>query len=559
MSSFFNPFKDYNQYAKDVVEGRIVACEAVILACKRHISWFDRDDIYFDEETVDKYIRFVNKMKHSTGIFAKQPFILLPWQSFAFANIYGWKWKSNGYRVTKKVFMFMSRKNAKTSTAAALALIGALIDNEPNAEVACVANNSKQAAICFEQIKNYAESIDPKSKIFKKFRHNINVPMTKSHIDVYSSDSMGLDGYNVSLGIVDELHSQKDWSLYNVLVSSQAMRTQPLMCVLTTAGFLVGESYPCYSMWVTCKQILRGIKKDDTQFALIYELDEGDNWLDEKNWIKCSPSLGTTVRYEYMREQVNDALNNTSLEVGIKTKNFNIWCQSSTIWLSHDKIQKVMQEVNLDDYKDEIAFGGTDLSVVCDLTAHAVCIPPNPDRELNSDKFIFKTWLYIPEEALETSSNKEIYKEWIRRGWAIKTAGNVVDYDYILKDQLENYKKLYMMEIGYDSYNATQYVIKAEEEGLPMTAYSQTLSSFNKPTKFFEMLVRSEKCIIDSNPAVDWCFANCELMIDHLENCKPVKANGEKNNKIDASIAIIEALGCYLNSKWFQPEMFIIK
>ena len=558
MSSFFNPFKDYNQYAKDVVEGRIIACEAVILACKRHISWFDRDDIYFDEETVDKYIRFVNKMKHSTGIFAKQPFILLPWQSFAFANIYGWKWKSNGYRVTKKVFMFMSRKNAKTSTAAALALIGALIDNEPNAEVACVANNSKQAAICFEQIKNYAESIDPKSKIFKKFRHNINVPMTKSHIDVYSSDSMGLDGYNVSLGIVDELHSQKDWSLYNVLVSSQAMRTQPLMCVLTTAGFLVGESYPCYSMWVTCKQILRGIKKDDTQFALIYELDEGDCWLDEKNWIKCSPSLGTTVRYEYMREQVNDALNNTSLEVGIKTKNFNIWCQSSTIWLSHDKIQKVMQEVNLDDYKDDIAFGGTDLSVVCDLTAHAVCIPPNPDRELNGDKFIFKAWLYIPEEALETSSNKEIYKEWIRRGWAIKTSGNVVDYDYILKDQLQNYSKLQMIDVGYDSYNASMYVIKAEEAGLPMVAYSQTLSSFNRPTKFFEMLVRSEKCIIDSNPAVDWCFANCELMIDHLENCKPVKANGEKNNKIDASIAILESLGCYLNSKYFSPEIWVI-
>ena len=115
-----------------------------------------------------------------------------------------------------------------------------------------------------------------------------------------------------------------------------------------------------------------------------------------------------------------------------------------------------------------------------------------------------------------------------------------------------------MIDVGYDSYNASMYVIKAEEAGLPMVAYSQTLSSFNKPTKFFEMLVRSEKCIIDSNPAVDWCFANCELMIDHLENCKPVKANGEKNNKIDASIAILESLGCHLNSKYFSPESWVI-
>ena len=550
--------KPYTQYALDVINGKITACEAVKLACERYISWFDRDDIYFDYETVDKYIRFVNKMKHTTGIFANQNFILLPWQAFAFANIYGWKWKSNGYRVTKKVFMFMSRKNAKTSTAAALALIGALIDNEPNAEVACVANNSKQAAICFEQIKNYAESIDPKSKIFKKFRHNINIPMTKSHIDVYSSDSMGLDGYNVSLGIVDELHSQKDWGLYNVLVSSQAMRTQPLMCVLTTAGFLIGESYPCYSMYVTCKQILKGIKQDDTQFALIYELDEGDDWLDEKNWIKCSPSLGTTVRYEYMREQVNDALNNTSLEIGIKTKNFNMWCQSSDVWLSHEKIQNVMETVNLDDYENELAYGGCDLSVVCDLTAHSVCIPPNPERKLNPDKFIFKSWLYVPSEALENSPNKEIYKEWIRRHWAFKTSGNVVDYNHILKDQLEVNKKLYIADYGYDSYNATQWAINAEEQGLPLTAYSQTLGSFNKPTKLFEMLVRSGKCIIDANPAVEWCFGNVELMFDHQENCKPTKSNGDKNNKIDSVISMLEALGCYLNSKNFDPTAWVI-
>ena len=111
-------------------------------------------------------------------------------------------------------------------------------------------------------------------------------------------------------------------------------------------------------------------------------------------------------------------------------------------------------------------------------------------------------------------------------------AGYVVDYDYILKEQIDINKKLYVAEIGYDSWNATQYVINAEQAGLPMAVYSQTLGSFNKPTKFFEMLIRSGKCIIDANPALDWMFANVELREDHYENVKPVKANGEKNNKI---------------------------
>lgn len=556
--NYFNTLKTYNRYAQDVVEGRIVACESIKLACKRYISWFDRDDIEFDYDDVDRKIDLVRKMKHSTGVHARTNFELLPWQQFAFAGIFGWKWKDSGYRVTKKALLFVARKNGKTALAAALALCCAIADKENGAEVDIVANNAKQAEICYDQTKNYAESIDPKGKLFKRFRRDIKIPVTKSVIQVHSSDSMGLDGWNTSTAIIDEFHAAKDWGLYNVLISSMGMRTQPLMLIITTAGFLVGETYPCYSMYSTCKQILNNIKEDDTMFSLLYELDEDDDWQDENNWIKCSPSLGQTVRYEYMREQIQDAVNNTSLEVGVRTKNLNQFMQSSNIWISRDYIQKNMQEVNLEEYRDEIAFGGCDLSVVCDLTAHSVCIPPNPDRPVNPDKFIFKTWLYIPEEAIENSSNKEYYKEWIRRGWAIKTAGNVVDYEHILKDQLEVSRTISFVDYGYDQYNASSWAITAEQSGLPLCIYGQSIGHFNGPTKFFEMLVRSGKCIIDTNPAVDWCFGNVELMIDHNENTKPAKANGDKNAKIDPVISMLEALGCYLNSRYYSPEAWIL-
>ena len=556
--NYFNPLKTYNKYAQDVVEGRIVACESIKLACKRYISWFDRDDIEFDYDDVDKKIDLVRKMKHSKGIHARTNFELLPWQQFAFAGIFGWKWKDSGYRVTKKALLFVARKNGKTALAAALALCCAIADKENGAEVDIVANNAKQAEICYDQTKNYAESIDPKGKLFKRFRRDIKIPVTKSVIQVHSSDSMGLDGWNTSTAIIDEFHAAKDWRLYDVLISSMGMRTQPLMLIITTAGFLVGETYPCYSMYSICKQILNNIKEDDTMFSLLYELDEDDDWKDEKNWIKCSPSLGQTVRYDYMREQIQDAVNNTSLEVGVRTKNLNQFMQSSNIWISRDYIQKNMQEVNLEEYRDEIAFGGCDLSVVCDLTAHSVCIPPNSDRLVNPDKFIFKTGLYIPEEAIENSSNKEYYKEWIRRGWAIKTAGNVVDYEHILKDQLEVSRTISFVDYGYDQYNASSWAITAEQSGLPLCIYGQSIGHFNGPTKFFEMLVRSRKCIIDTNPAVDWCFGNVELMIDHNENTKPAKANGDKNAKIDPVISMLEALGCYLNSRYYSPTAWIL-
>ena len=549
--------KIYIKYAQDIVDGNITACENIILACKRFLSWFERDDMYFDYSDVDQKIRFVAKMKHSTGIHNRQPFILLPWQQWCFASIFGWKWTSNNLRVTENVMMFMARKNGKTATCAAIALVAAVCDKEASPEIEFVANNSQQAAIGFTQTKDYAESLDPKKKIFKRFRSEIRIPPVKGTIKVLASDSMGLDGYNSSLFILDEMHAQRNWDLYNVLRSSQGMRQQPLAIVITTAGFLL-NGYPCYEMRQTCTEILRGLKQDDSFFAALYELDEDDDWKDESTWIKANPSLGQTVRYEYLRGQVQQATNNTSLEIGVKTKNFNLFCQSADVWITDTYIQNSSQRVDVSKLIGEYAYMGVDLSAISDLTCTSVMFTPNKFREYYPDKYIFKTFVYIPEEAFETSINAELYKQWKRQGYVTMTSGNVVDYDYILLDQKQVMQDTTLQGVYYDSWNATQWAINATNEGLPLEPYSQALGNFNKPTKLFEMLIKSGKVIIDDNPCVRWCFGNVELKTDWNENCKPIKSAGDKNKKIDPVISMLEALGGYLNSPHYQPEVFTL-
>ena len=549
--------KIYIKYAQDIVDGNITACENIILACKRFLSWFERDDMYFDYSDVDQKIRFVAKMKHSTGIHNRQPFILLPWQQWCFASIFGWKWTSNNLRVTENVMMFMARKNGKTATCAAIALVAAVCDKEASPEIEFVANNSQQAAIGFTQTKDYAESLDPKKKIFKRFRSEIRIPPVKGTIKVLASDSMGLDGYNSSLFILDEMHAQRNWDLYNVLRSSQGMRQQPLAIVITTAGFLL-NGYPCYEMRQTCTEILRGLKQDDSFFAALYELDEDDDWKDESTWIKANPSLGQTVRYEYLRGQVQQATNNTSLEIGVKTKNFNLFCQSADVWITDTYIQNSSQRVDVSKLIGEYAYMGVDLSAISDLTCTSVMFPPNKFREYYPDKYIFKTFVYIPEEAFDTSINAELYKQWKRQGYVTMTSGNVVDYDYILLDQKQVMQDTTLQGVYYDSWNATQWAINATNEGLPLEPYSQALGNFNKPTKLFEMLIKSGKVIIDDNPCVRWCFGNVELKTDWNENCKPIKSAGDKNKKIDPVISMLEALGGYLNSPHYQPEVFTL-
>lgn len=550
--SEYNISKVYIQYVEDILGKRIASCEAIFLACKQFKERFKRDDMYFDYADVDRRIKFVGKMKHWTGVHNGKNFILLPWQQFAFAGIFGWKWKSNGTRVTKNVLIMPVRKTGKTTLMAAIALVMATIDGENGAECDFIANSRTQANLGFTACKNLAESIDPNKLLYQRYRDTIKVPYTKSVIQVLCSDSMTLDGYNSSCTLIDEFHAARDWELYNVMKSSQGMRLQPLTIVCTTAGFLL-DGFPLYEMRKVCIDILKGVKIDDTQFSLIYELDDKDDYTDPKNWIKCCPSLGQTVFQSYIEDQVAAAKNNTALELGIKTKNFNIFCQSVETWIPNEYIKSCMDKVELEKLKGEYCYGAADLSAVSDLTCTTIMFPPNESRDYYPDKFIFKTLIYIPESALDESINKNMYKHWISKKEAILTEGNVVDYDHILKDQTELMEDYPYSVFCYDQWNASQWSINATNAGLPLEPYSQSLGAFNKPTKYLEMLIRSGRCVIDKNTAIIWCFNNVRLKVDYNANVKPDKNTPEQ--KIDPCISMCMALGGYLDQGGIDVEI----
>ena len=180
-------------------------------------------------------------------------------------------------------------------------------------------------------------------------------------------------------------------------------------------------------------------------------------------------------------------------------------------------------------------------------TSTTIMFPPDPNRAKWPDKFVFKSYVYLPESCLEESQNNELYRQWVKDKHLILTSGNVVDYDYILKDQKQLYEETYMINVAYDSWNATQWAMNATNEGLPLTPYSQAVGNFNKPTKYLELLLRQNKVVIDANPVVRWSFGNVSLKFDANDNVKPAKANNDKSRKIDPVISMIQALGGYLD------------
>lgn len=537
--------KKYKQYAQDVVDGKITACNYIQQACKRYLEWFNKYE--FRTDKVEKVVNFISHLKHFVGKHNGKPFILLPFQEWIIYNIFGFYYPNTNKRVINYVYLELARKQGKTAFAAAISLYMLCADGENGSEVEMVANSAKQAKICFDMSSNFLSSIDKKGKYFTRYRDKIKFDKNKSFLQILSSDASGNDGYNSYCFVLDECHEQKDSRLWDVMCSSQGMRENSLAIIITTAGF--NKFGFCYNYRNTCVEILSGVKSDDSQFAAIYTLDDGDDWSNPNNFIKANPSLGVTVQADYLQQQVSKAKNNTSLEVGVRTKNLNEWVSTSDIWISNDLLLKSTQSFNLDDFKERTAYIGVDLASVSDLTAIAVMIPID-------GKYYFKTHYYLPQTALQDNSNAELYKKWKRKGYLTITAGNVTDYDYLLADIIKVSNTLFIDKIAYDQYNATQWAINATTEGLPLEPFSQALWSFNRPTKELERLIKSDRVVFDDNEITRWCFSNVTLKYDHNENAKPVKT--ESQQKIDGVIAIIEALGIYLQQPQYQNAIFAI-
>ncbi|MCH5241810.1 MAG: terminase large subunit [Muribaculaceae bacterium] len=529
---------DYYRYADKVAKGKICACLYVRQACERFICDLKRKDLIFRKDKVDRGLMFINTLKHFAGKSSGNPFILEPFQAFIVANLLGWYWKKTGFRRFTSAYIEMARKGGKTALIAALAMYFFLGDEEDAAEVDIAANDFDQAKICFSFIQQYSRQLDSKGKYLKVLRSSVEMPMNASKVNVFSGNDKGKDGFNASVGIIDEYHSAPNTRMRDVIKSSMGMRENPMLLTITSAGF--DKTLPCYALRTTCAEILKGLKTDDSLFCIIFTLDEEDDWRDPGVWVKSNPNLGKTVTEKYLREQVNSAINNPGEELSVRTKNLGQWLSSADIWIPEHYIMGCSADVRLEDFEGADVWCGADLAVVDDMTAFTYMLKREDDPKL-----YFKTIYYLPESALNDSPNKDKYMGWKRNGFLKLTPGNVTDYQWITNDIMETSRGMMIHKIFYDRYNAVSWVTQCTELGLPMEEYSQTLGNFNRPTREFERLCRSDGLVIDNNPITRWMFTNVALKHDHNGNAKPDKGLG-RARKIDGVISMLEALGGYL-------------
>ena len=493
-------------------------------------DWFDEDaalvaEIFFDEMLV-----------HVEGPLAGHPFILEPWQREIVREVFGWK-RWDGSRKYRRMFLAIPRGNGKSTFAAGLALKLLAIDNEPSAKIYGAAADKPQAAIVFETAAKMVSASRYLSKRIKPFRGKyMEYAETGSQYMVLSSDAYTKHGLNPHGIVFDELHAQPNRELYDVLATAMGKRAQPLMIMITTAGY--DRNSICWEEWQYAKRVQDGLVDDPTYFARIWAADAEDDWTSPATWARANPNYGVSVKEEFLRQECEKALQSPAYQNTFKRLYLNIWTQQESRWIDMGAWDKCSQA--LPDLVGRPCYGGLDLATTTDIAAFVLTFPPAAAGE--------PLWLlpffWIPQDAmLERERRDRVpYSTWVRLGLVEATPGNVIDYGYIRR-RINELADLYdIKEIAYDPWNATQVVIELEGDGLTMVEMRQGYASLTAPSKELLRLVLSGGIAHGGNAVLRWMADNVTVRSDPAGNIKPDKGN-KVSGRIDGIVASIMALG----------------
>lgn len=533
--------KIVESYILDVKNEVVPACKWVKLAIDRHLEDLKRDDINFDENSANRFLKFSSLCRYTKGELAKQgkKIEFTPQQCFRYWVLMGWM--KGGVRRFRKVYFEVARKNGKSEEAAVLCAYLLLYDKEYGAEIYTAATKHEQAKIVFlaarEMIRKMCEDSEMIRRITTIGVSNVAIVDYNSKLEPLSSRSEKQDGLNPHAAIVDEYHAHQNSDLMEVIQTGMGSRTQPMLFIITTAGF--EKQYPCYSIErKTAIEILQGIKVDDSFFSVIYTLDDGDDWKDENVWVKANPNIGTTPTWEFMRQQFVQAINQgKSKEVQFLTKNLNVWTDSSMSWISDDNWMKC--NTKLPDLKGRECYGGLDLAAKTDMNSFVLIFPPSYEGE----KVWVKSYFWMPQETINSKAEIANFPQWQRDGLINWGGESVTDTRIICKDIIDLYSIYKIKNFAYDSWGAMGLLHLLEDEGINGLEMRQGFKSMSEPTKELEALVLSKKLGHGGCPVLRWHCGNIELSIDPADNIKIDKSKSRE--KVDGMVALVNAIACW--------------
>ncbi len=541
------------EYSEQILDGEVIACQKHKQACKRFLNDLKREDTddfpyKFNGDKAMRFFKFMRRFKHTKGILTGEHKEPAPIEIFIFGNIYGWYHVETGYRRFRKAYWQVARKNAKSQDLAIVGLyeMAALKINGENinaSECYIGATKRDQAKIVWNEADMMYKDSDFSNKLETKYGKIIHEKTNSFMRPLSKEDQKTGDGLNPQCGIIDEYHAHDTSEIYDILSSGMGARRQPLLIVITTAGY--DYDNPCYS--VEYKYVSKILDPEnpvynDKYFVMINELDKDENGelvddiKDQDVWLKANPIAASYPEGKAkLEEELQEALDIPERMRTFLTKHMNVWVDAKengymglSKWNSCGKDE-------LPDLSEAIVFVGVDLSTKLDLTSVGFVFL------LPDGRYVIKSHSFLPEARLKENkqNDKANYHLWARRGWITTTEGEVVDYRYIQDYIIEQEKQARwnIHEICYDPYNATQFAHEIADYGYETVEIRQGPKTLSEPTKDFRAQVYNKNIIHDKHPVLTWAIGNAITRQDHNENIQLDKSKSKQ--RIDPIAAVI--------------------
>lgn len=529
-------------YAAQVVELRTVAGRLVRQAAERHLDDLSRGHergLRWDAESAARAIAFFPAvLRHSKGQFAGTPFALLDWQNFVIGSIFGWK--LGPIRRFRTAFVATARKNGKSSLAAGIGLKALVDEDEPGAEIYSAATTREQARIVFTEAERMRQASPALMRRITPTMNNLAVLETASWFRPLSADASKMDGLNVFVALVDEVHEHPTGDVIEKLDTGMGARLQPLMYETTTAG--VNRHSVCYQHWDFSAKVLGGqipAETADRWFAYIATVDDDDDWQDELAWRKANPSIGSLLKIEDLRAEVALARELPSKQNSIRRLRLNQWTQQVVRWLDMDVWAANGGPIDVERLRGRRCYGGLDLARVNDLTSLALLFPPVLPGE--RWHILWRHWCPADDIQERSKRDRAPYQVWHEQGHLQATDGNTTDFKFVEADILRLAGLYDIVDLAFDRTFAGELVRNLQDENLTLTEFGQGFLSMGPASAELERRLLARELCHGDDPVASWCASNVSVRRDPAGNLKPDKE--KSTERIDPIVALIMAVG----------------
>ena len=553
------------EYYELIKSGEIVAGQELIMQLKMLLDDISNPFNLIDYEESNKRIKFIEKeCKHYEAPHAGRPFILEIWQKAFIEAIFAIKIYDEeiGRYVRKyqEVLFLVGRKNGKTPLIGAICL-SEWFCGEIGKKILCASNDYEQADLMFQAIDAMREESktlvkctrknikgiyfgNPKRKTAKgKFSYQ-----NKGSIRKLSAKTGAKEGRNIGVGAVDEVFEMKDDSLTMPIRQALSTQDEPLYFELTTEGF-TNDGYLDKRL-IEARQVLKGELNRPRWLIWLYTQDsEQEIWQDEGTWQKSNPGLGKIKKKSFLRQMLEEAKTSSSKRAFVLAKDFNVKQNNAAAWLQESTILNNLT-YDIDDLRDSIAIGGTDLSETTDLTnARVMILKPGTNIKFLLTKY------FIPSSKLEEVSrdDKERYLAWHKAGYLHICDGNEVDHSDVVAWYISIWKtyNIRCFKVGYDKWQAKSFADEMKDYGFDMVKIIQEPNSLSSPMKLLEADLQHNLVNYNQNPMDIWCLKNTSCKTNDKQQIMPIKVQDQRLKHIDGAVTMII---CYATFNMFKKE-----